>query len=143
MIRNKKELREYLDADWQVIGFLGKRSINWKYMKILRKTEYYENTGRRIRGRIYHHILNVLQVYTGVSIKPNNFGKGLGLIHTGSIVVNSSARFGDWCVIQNNVNVAANVSGGGGTFIFLKLRMYDVLLFLVNLRQRFIKILRH
>ena len=113
MIQNKAELKEYLDADYLVIKNLGRRSVCWKYMKLLRKTEYYENTGRKLRGRLYHHWLNKMQVYTGISIKPNNFGKGLGLFHTGSIVVNTTARFGDWCVIQNNVNVAANVRGGG------------------------------
>ncbi len=99
MIQSRADLKEYLDADYLVIQNLGKRFAC-------------ENTVKKLRGRLYYHLQNKMRVYTGVSIKPNNFGKGLGLFHTGPIVVKTTARFSDWCVILNNVNVAAKVRGG-------------------------------
>lgn len=49
---------------------------------------------------------------TGISIGVNCFGKGLYLPHYGSIVINSSARFGEYCIVQSDVNVSGNVVGG-------------------------------
>ena len=58
-----------------------------------------------------------MSVKTGIQIGINTFGKGLGLFHYGSIVVNGSARFGDYCVIQSDVNVSAGVQGGNEIYI--------------------------
>ena len=49
---------------------------------------------------------------TGICIAPNVFGKGLGLFHYGTIIVNGSCRFGENCVIQAGVNIAGGVTGG-------------------------------
>lgn len=47
----------------------------------------------------------------------NNFGKGLGLFHHGTIVVNANARFGDYCVIQTDVCISRSVTGGDYIYI--------------------------
>ena len=56
-------------------------------------------------------------VKTGITIGPNSFGKGLYLPHYGYIVVNSSARFGDNCVVQCGVNVSESVVGGDNIYL--------------------------
>lgn len=50
----------------------------------------------------------------GITIGPNSFGKGLYMPHYGSIVVNGTARFGDYCIVQNGVNISESVVCGGG-----------------------------
>ena len=49
MIKTKKELREYLEADKIALGICLKkprlfRDGLWKYQRLYRKTEYYWNT---------------------------------------------------------------------------------------------------
>ena len=52
-----------------------------------------------------------------MTIPPHTFGKGLYIPHYGSIVVNASARFGDYCVIQNGINISEGVKGGNHIYI--------------------------
>ena len=47
----------------------------------------------------------------GFTIEPNCFGKGLNIWHYGCIVVNSAARIGDNCTLQQNVNIGKNYGG--------------------------------
>ena len=65
----------------------------------------------------YQFRLNALSIKTGIFIPINTFGKGLALPHYGTIIVNESARFGDYCVIQAGVNVSANVHGGSYVYL--------------------------
>lgn len=58
-----------------------------------------------------------MSIKTGIFIPINTFGKGLALPHYGTIIVNGSARFGDYCVIQVGVNVSANVHGGNYVYL--------------------------
>ena len=58
-----------------------------------------------------------MSIKTGIFIPINTFGKGLALPHYGTIIVNGSARFGDYCVIQAGVNVSANVHGGNYVYL--------------------------
>lgn len=58
-----------------------------------------------------------LGLLTGISISPNTFGKGLYIPHYGCITVNSSAFFGDYCIIQNDVNISSGVVGGNNIYI--------------------------
>lgn len=120
MIQNKNDLIEYLNEDKRVMNTTRKRpslhQVCWKYLILLRKAEYYTNTGRMLK-RWYQFRLNALSIKTGIYIPINTFGKGLALPHYGTIIVNGSARFGDYCVIQAGVNVAAHVCGGD--FVYL------------------------
>ena len=58
-----------------------------------------------------------LSVKTGIQIGINSFGKGLALFHYGSIIVNGTAQFGEFCVVQSDVNVSAGVRGGNEVYI--------------------------
>lgn len=126
MITSKKEYLEYLEAD-RVAN--KKKSIharwfgdyNFNYLNNLRKLEYYTNCRRDFIGRLYKKYLMIrhkqMSVKTGIQMDINSFGKGLGLFHYGSIVVNGTARFGDYCVIQSDVNISAGVIGGDEIYI--------------------------
>ena len=110
MIQNKRELCEYLDADMRMLGASRLKGVTGKYLLWLRRTEYHLNTSHHCRYKVSYTILKILSLLSGVCIPPNTFGKGLGLFHYGTIIVNPSARFGDYCGIQAGVNVAENIT---------------------------------
>lgn len=121
MINSKKEYYLYRRAD-QIAN--NKKSIHarlfadytYKYLITLRKCEYYNNCRRDLLGRfifkLYKYRLSQYSLKTGIQIGLNTFGKGLMLFYYSSIIVNGSARFGEYCVIQSDTNVSANVKGG-------------------------------
>lgn len=126
MIRSKEEYFDYLEADRLAnkkkrihANPLGDYTYN--YLNLMRKLEYYTNCKDGVFASLYKRYLQIrykrLSVKTGIQIGINTFGKGLGLFHYGSIVVNGSARFGDYCVIQSDVNVSAGVQGGNEIYI--------------------------
>lgn len=121
MITSKKTLSEYLEADRMVNHFTVKSRFldnKCKYLRVLRKLEYLINTkASYIKIFWYRRKLRSLSERLGISIAPNCFGKGLYIPHYGSIVVNTTARFGEYCIIQNGVNVSEDVVCGNGCFI--------------------------
>lgn len=122
MINNKSDLIEYLNEDKRIMNTDRKKpsihQVCWKYLILLRKAEYYTNVcGGGVLKKWYQFRLNALSIKTGIFIPINTFGKGLALPHYGTIIVNESARFGDYCVIQAGVNVSANVHGGSYVYL--------------------------
>ncbi len=126
MINSKADYYDYLEADRIAnkkknvrANLFGDYTFN--YLNLMRKLEYYTNCKSGIFASLYKKYLSVrykqMSVKTGIQIGINTFGKGLGLFHYGSIVVNGSARFGDYCVIQSDVNVSAGVQGGDEIYI--------------------------
>ncbi len=108
MITSKKEYREHLACD-RMANHIGaslhrKMLVTWKYLKVLRKLEYYLNCRKDLLGKVWTAVLKLrlyrLSVRSGITVPPNVFGKGLYLPHHGLIVVNSDAKFGDNCVLQ-------------------------------------------
>lgn len=126
MIASKADYYEYLEAD-RLANNKKKIHANlfgdytYNYLNLMRKLEYYTNCRQDLIGKLYRIFLNVrykqMSVKTGIQIGINSFGKGLGLFHYGSIIVNGSARFGDFCVVQGDVNVSAGVHGGDEIYI--------------------------
>lgn len=121
MINNKSDLIEYLNEDKRIMNTDRKKpsihQVCWKYLILLRKAEYYTNVWGGVLKKWYQFRLNALSIKTGIFIPINTFGKGLALPHYGTIIVNESARFGDYCVIQAGVNVSANVHGGSYVYL--------------------------
>ena len=126
MIKSKADYYDYLEADRLAnnkksihANFFGDYTFN--YLNLMRKLEYYTNCKTGAFAKLYKKYLSIrykqMSVKTGIQIGINTFGKGLGLFHYGSIVVNGSARFGDYCVIQSDVNVSAGVQGGNEIYI--------------------------
>lgn len=114
MIRSKQEYRDYLEADKIALNRCAKRprfmhDIIWKYERLLRKCEYYENCRRDILGKIYLKYLKmrfvIMNHKLGFSIPLNVFEKGLSIAHYGTIVVNANARIGEFCRIHEGVTI--------------------------------------
>lgn len=116
IIRSKKDLKDWLLYERKkyknVTPFYNLFCITeddfiWKYQKHLRKTEYFLNTNKNVRYLISRSFLYRLQAKFGMKIKPNSCGKGLHIMHLGSILTNGD--IGEDCAIHINVSV---VSGG-------------------------------
>ncbi|MGO4969936.1 serine O-acetyltransferase [Streptococcus alactolyticus] len=115
-------MQEYLAWDARALGKelgehpkFGKDEI-WRFQIVLRKYEYYSNIQKNLIQKIYYFWLKYLyhrySIKLGFSIPINVFDKGLSIAHHGSIVVNSNARVGKNCRIQENVTIGAT---GGNT----------------------------
>lgn len=121
MIKSKAELKEYILADMLANHFNRWSSFTntrCKYLRVLRKLEYLVNVkGSKILIIIYRRRLQSLSERLGITIGLNCFGKGLYLPHYGSIVVNGSARFGDYCIVQNGVNISESAKGGNRIYL--------------------------
>lgn len=112
MINSKKDYKEYIIEDEKAIYYSKKITFKkyfnpiWKYERILRKHEYYNNCSKNILLRQYYRIKHKrLGIKYGFTIPINTFGKGLSIAHVGTIVVNSGAKIGDYCRIHTCVNI--------------------------------------
>lgn len=74
----------------------------WKYIKLLRITEYYKNTGdylyRNIMYTFYKNRKNTLGIKVGINISENSVNKGLLIYHTG-IIINGNIKIGENCTL--------------------------------------------
>ena len=126
MITSKKDLMEYIKADnqWLIPVTIKEKVIECvasypsrilrKYLRYLRKQEYYINTanGSKWKGLLavyYEGRQNRLGTRLGIEIGPNCFGKGLNIYHSGSIIVNPAVRAGANCSLHG-----ANCIGNNG-----------------------------
>ena len=121
MIRSKKDLQYYLQADAIALQVEGKNplfTINniWLFQRLMRKCEYLLNTQKatgfwgRLRFGFFYYRFRKLSYLLGFSIPLNVFGPGLAIAHRGTIVINGNTRIGANCRIHVCVNIGA--SGG-------------------------------
>ena len=116
-VQTKRDLREYLSAELQyykvnpVIYLLqcNEAAVLRKHQILLRKTEYYLNSGKRIIGNYYKFQLLRFQNKYCLHIPINCCGKGLRIMHVGPILMNSRVTIGENCKIHFNT---AFVAGG-------------------------------
>lgn len=117
-IQSKQDLKRFLEKEtsfyrnkWQ--KFLpiniGEGQILLKHICLLRKTEYYLNSGKKIRYILSRVRLIRLQNKFSLHIPLNVFDIGLHIMHLGPILVNHKAVVGKNCAIHINSGI---VSGG-------------------------------
>lgn len=121
MIRNKKELKFYIEADMIMnrgcSNFcLKKRLFNlivpdyiMNFLIIMRKYSYYKNLTdlhSKILSIYYHYRYRKLSLKLGFSFAPDIFGYGLLIPHYGTIVVNHTTKAGNYCVLHNGTCIA-------------------------------------
>lgn len=116
MIRNKRDLYHYLEQDKIALGIANTKrrprpfyDETWRFQIALRKAEYALNCKNKniiylLWNKLRFHLLSVKY---GFSIPLNVFKEGLSIAHYGTIVVNSNARIGKNCRIQENVNIGS------------------------------------
>lgn len=97
------------------------RDYCWKFVRLLRKTEYYNNCKKGIFGKIilnYYKIrFNRLSLKLGFSIPLNTIDEGAGIFHYGTIIINGNARIGKRCHIHCHTNFADGVEIGNDVYI--------------------------
>ena len=115
MLDSKEQLKYYLEKDREKLGrkrkkpFLGDEI--WKFQIALRKHEYYLNSKRnKLLLQYWKYRHHKLGIKLGFTIPCNCFGAGLNIHHYGCIVVNSHAKIGENCNIQQGVNIGKNYS---------------------------------
>lgn len=117
MIKTKEDLYDYLNRDKVALRCknlshprIGRDEI-WKYERLLRYVEYYTNNKKGIIKNILYLFYKIrfhkMSLKLGFSIPVNVFGKGLSIAHYGSLVVNSNAKIGNNCRIQENVTIGS------------------------------------
>lgn len=123
MIKDKSELKRYIDADLASrFGHGFKLPLSsriaakilhrpWQFQIYLRKAEYYCSRPNKLVRLLVGNYWK-LKAYRygekcGYSIPLGVFGPGLVLGHVGTIVVNGGAKFGSNARIQAGVNIGA------------------------------------
>jgi len=120
-ITDKKTLKEFIEAETQgypkgikayILSALGtsESAIIRKHMILLRKTEYYKNTGHKVLGAIYNIRLRRLQNKYSMYIPINVFDKGLKIKHLGPILINGSVVAGKNCTLHMNTAIASSAN---------------------------------
>lgn len=122
MITNKSEYKEYIDKDLEMTHIkdqsIIKRLIDprRKFYRSLRLTEYYTNCRNDFVGKMICKYLwfrhKRLCNKTQWTIPPNTFGKGLCIVHIGTIVVSPDTRIGENCRIHVCVNLGDAIAKG-------------------------------
>lgn len=125
MIKSKRTLKEYLEADNRDFYTKSRKerlisrfcrypeySI-MLFKKNLRYSEYYFNTCganklKYLKALWYERKKNLIGEKIGIEIEPNCFGKGLIIFHSGNIVVNPLVRAGDNCVLHGGNCIGNN-----------------------------------
>lgn len=124
MIQDKQDLANYLSCDMRIYYAQSKweRCIYRltgdpiyyiaKYVRLLRKEEYYANTGKNklhtMLCLFYLRKKNSLGNKLGFKIPRNCFGPGLTIYHHGEIIVNENARIGADCKLHGGNCIGNN-----------------------------------
>lgn len=104
VIRYEKPLYPNSIQDYLIAN---QRTYNWKYVKLLRWSEYfYNNKNTNLFWSIGYVFVcrrkNTLGAKLGIQIWENNFDKGLTIHHNGNIVVNRETRVGKDCQLHGD-----------------------------------------
>lgn len=114
MITSKEDYLFYLEADRIALNEKNKKPPIighniWKYQRLLRKAEYYNNCRNHFPWKLYLLYLKVKLYYSGIflgyTMSMNTFGPGLSIAHIGTIVVNGDVKIGENCRIHTCVNI--------------------------------------
>lgn len=124
MIKSKDDLKRFLELEKnfyikknlkeKIIQKLvyGKDLYIYKYVKLLRKTEYYYNLNKCVYRNIlytyYKRNLNKLGTKLGIEMWENTFDIGLQIFHTSGIVVNGNSKIGKDCKLHGNNCIGNN-----------------------------------
>ena len=114
MIQSKEDYHYYLEADRVALDkdyrrprFFGDEV--WKFQRLLRKAEYYENCKGDFLSRKYLNYLRLklyrLGLQLGFSIPRNVFGPGLSIAHFGPILIADRVQVGTNCRIHHCVTI--------------------------------------
>lgn len=112
-INSKEQLIEWLEYEKRKYGGAGtffsvsEGPILYRHQKLLRKTEFYFNTGKMARYRIYNYLLKRIQNKYCLRIPLNCCDRGLKIMHLAPVLVNPNAIIGKDCSFHMNSGLVA------------------------------------
>lgn len=118
-INSKDDLNRFLQIEREKykieykgipIFCIREKDFLWKHNILLRKSEYYTNTNKKLRSIIYRILLFRFQNKQQIHIPLNTFDCGLKLMHLGPILVNGNVICGKNISLHINTSIVA-----GGT----------------------------
>lgn len=116
IIDSKLKLRQFLSYEYKQYGrknvgnpliLIRENDYLWRHNILLRRSEYYKNTNKKLRALIYRVLLLRFQNKYSIHIPLNTFGCGLKLMHIGPILVNGKARGGRNIALHINTSIVA------------------------------------
>jgi serine O-acetyltransferase len=116
MIKSKEDYNFYLAADKLALAIKNNRpklfqDYIWKFERLLRKTEYFENCKNDYVNKIFvlktKFDLQRMSIKLGLAIPRNVFGPGLSIAHGGPIIVHPKAIIGENCRIDRCVSIGS------------------------------------
>ena len=123
-IKSRKDLKAWLKYEkkkYKIVNglisficavlFLSEKHILWRIQKRLRICEYHLNCGHKLRYKMNLAKYHSRAFRVGVNIPPNTCGKGLRIVHVGSVLVNQNARIGEDAVFHINTAIVAGREG--------------------------------
>lgn len=127
MIKTKKELIEYINADKKANNYIGKsifveklkgnieNALIMQSLIALRKFEYATNNKYGIIGKLrylyYKRVYYKLRIKLGIHLDANVFDKGIYIVHPGYIWIAQSSRIGTNCTILPRVLIGKKRPG--------------------------------
>ncbi|ERK32157.1 serine O-acetyltransferase [Clostridium intestinale] len=115
-VKSKSDLNEFLNYESRKYGRKSKKipifcikesDYLWKYNVLMRRTEYYTNTKKKIRSVIYKVLLHRYSNKHQIHIPINTFDKGLKLMHLGPVLVNGRVIAGKDISLHINTSIVA------------------------------------
>lgn len=111
MIQSKENYLFFLEEDRKALGRNGIKDYIfddiWKFQRLMRKIEYYENCKNGLFNKLILFYLKYkykkLSVLLGFSISPHTFNYGLNIAHYGDIVINGNSKIGKYCRVHSGV----------------------------------------
>ena len=113
-IKSKKDLKAWLSYERKkykignglasfisAVLFLSEKYVLWRIQRRLRITEYHLNCGHKLRYKINLAIYHSNAFRIGINVPPNTCGKGLKIVHIGSVLINKDARIGEDAVFTS------------------------------------------
>ena len=124
-IHKKSELIEWINTESifypvSTLDYLlqvSEMAILKKHMILLRKAEYYTNTGLRFLAKLYVFRLLKLQNKYALHVPLNCCGKGLHIMHLGPILINDKATIGQNVALHINTGIVAGGTNNGAPTI--------------------------
>lgn len=124
MIRTRKQLKEYLEADYRVSNIKHKwfERFSWGenyhlflYIKHLRYLEYYTNTRKYpwdFIPYLFFYLLHRRDILNyNIFINPNTIEKGLSIVHPGFRRIDVVKHIGENCTILPGVLIGKKTPG--------------------------------
>lgn len=115
-IKTKQQLKQWLELELRPYPrgiktwIPTENSVLRKHQILLRKTEYYTNTDRKLVALFYKVRLARLQSRHALLVPVNVCGKGFRIVHIGPVLINNKAVVGENCRFHVNTAIVA-----GGT----------------------------